>query len=157
MSKVFNCEKCLRQFSRKQHLIQHYNRKIPCINPPNQILYYNDITNNLPHGITGGNIIVNKILPTQQMQDVKHSRLEDKTELLPENTAECKAEHEIEPKSQSSAKALEPEVKTTQPNSTQLNPNAKMKHNKTIKITKTCKKCFLILKKLNDGCDSSKK
>ncbi len=145
MSKLYKCEKCLREFSRKQHLIQHYNRKIPCINPPNQILYYKDITNILPHGITSGNIIVNNILPTEQMQDDNLSKLwsedkpEPKTELLPENTAECKAENEIEPISQSSTKALEPEVKSTQPNSTQLNPNAKMKHNKTIKIRPICR------------------
>ncbi len=131
MSKIYKCEKCLREFSRKQHLIQHYNRKIPCINPPNQILYFKDITNNLPHGITSGNIIVNKILPTKRMQDDNYSRLEDKlepkTELLPKNAAEHNDESKTEPVSQ-------PEVKITQPNSTQLNPNAKIYRNKTIKI-----------------------
>ncbi len=131
MSKIYKCEKCLREFSRKQHLIQHYNRKIPCINPPNQILYYKDITNNLPHGITSGKIIVNKILPAQQMQDDNCSRLEDKlepkTELLPENAADHNDESKTEPVSQ-------PEVKITQPNSTQLNQNAKIYRNKTIKI-----------------------
>ncbi len=62
------------------------------MNPPNQILYSEDITNILLHGIPSGYIIVNKILPTQQMQDDKHSKLEDKpepkAELLPGNTAE---------------------------------------------------------------------
>ncbi len=77
MSKIYKYEKYLREFSRKQHLNQHYNRKIPCMNPPNQILYYKDITNILPHGITSGNIIVNNILPTKRMQDDNYSRLED--------------------------------------------------------------------------------
>ncbi len=81
------------------------------------------------------------------MQDDNLSKLrsedkpEPKTELLPENTTECKAEKEVEPKPQSSENALEPDVKITQPNSTQLliNLNAKMKHNKTIKIRPICR------------------
>ncbi len=86
MSKLYKCEKCLCEFVRKQHLIQHYNRKIPCVNPPNHIIYYKDIGNVLPLAIRGGNIIVNKILPAEQVQCVKPT--ETRVEIMPEMNAE---------------------------------------------------------------------
>lgn len=83
MSKLYKCEKCLRDFVRKQHLIQHYNRKIPCVNPPNHIIYFKDILP--PHAIRSGNIIVNKILPTEQLQVGKPAEV--RAESIPEPEA----------------------------------------------------------------------
>jgi hypothetical protein len=70
MSKVYKCEKCLHEFSRKQHLNQHYNRKIPCVRVQTQVRSSEDAyAYILPHGITSGNVIVNKILPAERMED----------------------------------------------------------------------------------------
>jgi hypothetical protein len=83
MSKVYKCKKCLHEFSRKQHLIQHYNRKIPCVRAHAQVRSSEDAyANILPHGITSGNIIVNIILPAERMEDVK--LLDYRAELMPE-------------------------------------------------------------------------
>jgi len=152
MSKLYKCEKCLREFVRKQHLIQHYNRKIPCVNPPNQIIFYKDI---LPLAIRGGNIIVNKILPTEEPQDEKPT--ENRVEIMPETNAEplsqTKAEHVPQPLAENlpepKAEIIQPTSKALEANLTQpmlsqenmqlnrqpnLNSPAKGHHNKTIKI-----------------------
>ncbi len=72
MPKLYKCEKCLHEFSRKQHLTQHYNRKIPCLRAPPQTISCEDIHSNiLPHEMTSGNMIVNKILPIGAMLEVK--------------------------------------------------------------------------------------
>ncbi len=72
MSKVFKCEKCLHEFSRRQHLSQHYNRKIPCVRAHAQVRSSEDAyANILPHGITSCNIIVNIILRSERTEDVK--------------------------------------------------------------------------------------
>ena len=95
MSKVFKCEKCLHEFSRRQHLSQHYNRKIPCIRAHAHVRSSEDAyANILPHGITSDNIIVNIILPAERMEDVKLP--ENRAEPKPEPAAETTPEQEVE-------------------------------------------------------------
>ncbi len=132
MAKSFKCEKCLREFSRKQHLIQHYNRKIPCVNTPNQVIYVNEPGNILLHTITSGNISVFKNLPTEQMKDGKSS----------EPISEMKQEPESEPKVEITPN-LQQEI--AQPN---LSPRAKEYHNKSIKVKKI--RSELIMKALEN-------
>jgi hypothetical protein len=66
MSKLFKCDLCNRVFSRREHLIRHHNRKIPCINPINPVLNYDDVMNEennkyLQDELTSKYIIVKKI------------------------------------------------------------------------------------------------
>ncbi len=96
MSKVYKCEKCLHEFSRRQHFNQHFNRKIPCIRAPTQVRSSEDAyVNKLPHGIRSGNVIVNKILPAERMEGGRNgNRMEfvkvpvNWAEPVPEPTAE---------------------------------------------------------------------
>ncbi len=128
MTKLFKCEKCFREFSRKQHLIQHYNRKIPCINPPNQIIFYKDIPGNiLPDTICNGNIIVKKILPTELLQD---DLPKNRTEKLPELKAPI-TEHIVEPIKDLNNNSIPKEI--TKPKSTLCSKTNKC-HTKTVKL-----------------------
>ncbi len=159
MSKLYKCEKCLREFVRKQHLIQHYSRKIPCVNPPNHIIYYKDI---FPHAIRSGNIIVNKILPTEQLQvenpaEVRAESIpEPKAESIPEPTAESLPETKAEPIPDPKAETIKKVQENMQPhltqesikNNRQPNLDSKKHHNKTVKAN--LKNVKRALEKINE-------
>ncbi len=124
MTKLFKCEKCLREFSRKQHLIQHYNRKIPCVNSTNEVIYNKNIPRNiLPHATASGNIFVTKTLRTEQIQDDAPNMADPISEPGTEPALQSEPKEEIN----SQPAAVQPNMAPS------FSSHAREYHNKTIK------------------------
>lgn len=131
MPKIYKCDKCLHEFSRKQHLNQHYNRKFPCVKVPTQVRSCEDIHGNiLPYEIASGNIITSKILPADQLHCAVP--LEIAIVRKPEFTSETVPEQKVEGRKPNLTHAyLLPNI--VKPN---LDPKGGKFYNQTIKKTR---------------------
>ncbi len=122
MAKTYTCDKCLHEFSRKQHLAQHYNRKFPCMKSLHQINYSKD-GNILPNAILSSNISVSKTLPNEEINDHKHNDSRAEPASQPEGKSKNESELILE--------HSQPKYKQHAPCS---NSNTKKYHNKSVKI-----------------------
>ncbi len=144
MSKVYKCEKCLHEFSRRKHLSQHYSRKIPCVRAHAQVRSSEDAyANILPHGITSGNMIV-KILPAERTEDVKLPG--NRAEPVPEPTAETISEQKVE----ITKPNLMPPNLMGNIGKPSLYANGTKYHNKTVKVKSKFQFEYVNLVKINE-------